>query len=124
MLGVVSYEDMVKLYTNSLAFTFASFFGPDNLPPLEAFALGCPVTASRVSGAAEQLGDAVVLFDPANPEDIAEAIFTISHNQQLRARLVRKGAEIALARTPQSYMSQVCNILDKFECIRRCWGHN
>jgi glycosyltransferase involved in cell wall biosynthesis len=40
------------------ALTFVSYFGPDNLPPLEAFALGCPVIASAIEGSEEQLGSA------------------------------------------------------------------
>jgi glycosyltransferase involved in cell wall biosynthesis len=123
MLGFVPREDLRALYSEALALTFASFFGPDNIPPLEAFTLGCPVIASRVSGAEEQLGDAALLFDPADPEDLVSAILTISRDQQLRARMVQKGAEIAKTRTPQAYVEQVCKILDKFAPIRRCWGH-
>ena len=123
VLGFVPREDLRALYSKALALTFASFFGPDNIPPLEAFALGCPVIASRVSGAEEQLGDAALLFDPAEPEDLVSAILTISQDQQLRARMVQKGAEIAKTRTPQAYVEQVCKILDKFAPIRRCWGH-
>src|SRR5262249_49366712 len=121
MLGFVPREDLRALYSTALALTFASFFGPDNLPPLEAFALGCPVIASRASGAEEQLGDAALLFNPADPRDLSAAIFTISHDRNLRARLVQKGAEIAAKRTPQAYIAQVCNILNEFEPIRRCW---
>jgi glycosyltransferase involved in cell wall biosynthesis len=123
MLGFVTRGDLGTLYSNALALTFASFIGPDNIPPLEAFALGCPVIASRVSGAKEQLGDAALLFDPADPDDLASAILTISQDQQLRARMIQKGAELAKARTPQAYVEQVCKIFDQFAPIRRCWGH-
>jgi glycosyltransferase involved in cell wall biosynthesis len=124
MLGFVPREDLRALYSKAFALTFVSFFGPDNLPPLEAFALGCPVIASRVSGAEEQLGDAALLFNPTDPEDLAAAIFSISHDHNLRARLIQNGKEIATRRTSQAYIEQVCNILDDFEPIRRCWGHN
>jgi glycosyltransferase involved in cell wall biosynthesis len=50
-LGFVSNEELVAFYQNALALTYVSFFGPENLPPLEAFALGCPVIAARVDGA-------------------------------------------------------------------------
>ena len=74
MLGFVPRDDLKALYSTALALTFASFFGPGNLPPLEAFALGCPVIASRVPGTQEQLGDAALLFNPADPEELANAI--------------------------------------------------
>ena len=123
VLGFVPREDLRALYSKALALTFASFFGPDNIPPLEAFALGCPVIASRVCGAEEQLGGAALLFDPTDPEDLVSAILTVSQDPELRARMVQKGAEIAKLRTPQAYVEQVCQLLDKFAPIRRCWGH-
>src|SRR5258708_331941 len=49
-LGFISREELVALYQNALALTYVSFFGPENLPPLEAFALGCPVIAADVHG--------------------------------------------------------------------------
>ena len=124
MLGFVPREDLKALYSKARALTFPSFFGPDNIPPLEAFALGCPVTASRVSGAEEQLGDAALLFDPANPDDIASAILTILEDDQLRARMTQNGADIAKVRTPQAYVALVCTAFDKFDPIRRCWGRD
>jgi len=52
-LGFVSRDELSALYANALALVFPSFFGPDNLPPLEAFSLNCPVVASRIPGAEE-----------------------------------------------------------------------
>ena len=49
-LGFVSKEELVALYRQAMALTFVTYFGPDNIPPLEAFALGCPVIASAVEG--------------------------------------------------------------------------
>jgi glycosyltransferase involved in cell wall biosynthesis len=46
--GFVSREDLNDLCRASAALVFPSFFGPDNLPPLEAFALGVPVVAANV----------------------------------------------------------------------------
>ena len=57
-------SDLPAIYAQSEAMVFPTFFGPDNLPPLEAFAVGCPVVASQVQGAEEQLGDAAILFNP------------------------------------------------------------
>ena len=87
ILDFVSREDLIGLYRQAVALVFPSFFGPDNLPPLEAFAAGCPVAAARVAGADEQLGDAAILFDPANPTEIAETIRRIRDNEELRAEL-------------------------------------
>jgi hypothetical protein len=54
---------------NKVAFSIvnttpSSFFGPDNLPPLEAFALGCPVIASEIPGASNNTVTPPFLFRP------------------------------------------------------------
>jgi glycosyltransferase involved in cell wall biosynthesis len=60
-LGFVPQEDLCSLYRNAFALTYVTFNGPNGLPPLEAFALGCPVVASKILG--EQLGDGALLVD-------------------------------------------------------------
>src|SRR5579862_1812716 len=121
-LGFVSREELNTLYGNALALVFPSFFGPDNLPPLEAFSLACPVIASRITGAEEQLSGGALLFDPADPVDIADKVLAVTADAALRSRLTGEGAKIALLRTPERYIAQVEEILDGFAAIRRCWG--
>jgi glycosyltransferase involved in cell wall biosynthesis len=91
ILGFVPRAELDKLYNAAVALTFPSFFGPDNLPPLEAFARNCPVAAARVAGAEEQLGNAALFFNPSDPADIARAILALYHDHELRAELVRRG---------------------------------
>ena len=104
--------------------SISEFCGPDNLPPLEAFALGCPVVAARVSGTEDQLGNGALLFDPADPEDIADKLLSVTADVSVRRRLVEEGARIAAARTPERYLAQIEEILDDFEAMRRCWGRD
>lgn len=121
ILGFVPQDDMTAFYQNALALTFVTFFGPDNLPPLEAFALGCPVIASKVSGAEEQMGDAALLVDPKNPEQIADAIFNVYNSPELRKTLIERGLNRAPQWTGKDYVLHIFSILDEFEAIRRCW---
>lgn len=120
-LGFIPREDLIALYQNAFALVFPTFFGPDNLPPLEAFALRCPVIASNVPGAEEQLGDAALLVDPKNPEAIAKAIETLYHNWAKRAELIEKGYQRAIRWTGKEYVREIVSLLDDFENIRRCW---
>ncbi len=122
VLGFIPREDITSLYRHSTALIFPSYFGPDNFPPLEAFALGCPVIAADVPGAREQIGEAALLFDPLDPSDMAAKIVSLCRNPGLRAQMIRDGNEIAKRRTPQAYIAMLCSLLDKFEAIRRCWG--
>jgi len=122
-LGYVSRRDLISLYRNAFALTYMTFFGPENLPPLEAFALGCPVIASNVSGANEQLGDAALLVDPKCPKEIAQAIKNLHDKPNLREDLIYRGSKRASIWTGKDFVRGVFSILDEFEAIRRCWGN-
>jgi glycosyltransferase involved in cell wall biosynthesis len=54
VLGFVERRELIALYRHAQALVYLSHAGPETLPPLEAFALGCPVIASEVSGTREQ----------------------------------------------------------------------
>jgi glycosyltransferase involved in cell wall biosynthesis len=120
-LGFVPQADMAPLYRNAFALIFPSFFGPDNLPPLEAMALGCPVIAANVSGAAEQLGDAALLVDPKQPEEIAATINSLVTDSMLRQNLIDSGLKRANQWTAKDYIQEIFAMLDDFEAIRHCW---
>ena len=120
-LGFVSTEELIALYKNAFALTFMSFLGPDNLPPLEAFALGTPVIASDISGATEQLGDAAILVDPKRPAEIAKAIQSLYNKPEMREELVKKGLVRAGKWNSDDFVRKVFSIIDDFEPIRRCW---
>jgi glycosyltransferase involved in cell wall biosynthesis len=120
-LGFVTTEQLVSLYKHAAALAYVTFFGPENLPPLEAFAAGCPVVASDVAGAREQMGDAALLVDPRRPEEIAAAIEKVITDRALRAQLVERGFERARRSTPARFVADVIAWLDEFEPIRRCW---
>ena len=121
-LGFVPREDLIDLYKEAFVLSYVTFFGPENLPPLEAFALGCPVIASDVSGAREQLGDAVLYVDPTSPEQMTEAVVRLASEKGLRARLVGAGRKIAQTRTPEGFVRDALAFLDRFEAVRRCWA--
>lgn len=121
-LGFVPQQDLIALYRDAFALTFLSFFGPDNLPPLEAFALGCPVVAANVSGAEEQLGDAALLVDPRSPPQIAAAIASLHQDPVLYQTLIKRGLERACKWTRQDYVKGMFSILDELEPIRQCWS--
>lgn len=121
-LGFVSHDDLAALYAQSEALIFPTFFGPDNIPPLEAFATRCPVAASRVQGAEEQLGDAAILFNPADPDDMAEAITRVVDDPHKRSELIDRGLRRVANLTPENYVKGVFEVLDEIEPMRRCWG--
>jgi glycosyltransferase involved in cell wall biosynthesis len=120
-LGFVRQEELIALYRNAGALVYTSFCGPENLPPLEAFAFGCPVVAADIPGAREQLGDAAELVDPGSPESISEGIYTILSNSSLRQSLIQKGLVRAKSWVATDFVRNIFTVFDEFEPIRRSW---
>jgi glycosyltransferase involved in cell wall biosynthesis len=119
--GFVSADELIALYRQAQALSFVTYFGPDNMPPLEAFALGCPVIASNVEGAAEQYGEAAMLVDPSDPEEIGRALASVMSDGDVRKRLIAAGRERAIRWTTSNYVGQIFRVLDEFSAIRRNW---
>jgi glycosyltransferase involved in cell wall biosynthesis len=121
-LGFVDLPTLSMLYLTARALVYCSLFGPDNLPPLEAFVHGCPVLASDVPGSSEHLDGGAILFNPADPVDIADKIALMLVGDQLRDKLIERGREIVQSRTPQAHAAVFINALDEFESIRAIWN--
>lgn len=83
--------DMREFYRKARALIMPTFFGPTNLPPLEAFAVGCPVAVSNIYGIPDQVANAALLFNPESAREIAEAIKSLWVNDALCQELIRKG---------------------------------
>jgi glycosyltransferase involved in cell wall biosynthesis len=120
-LDFVDRETLVALYRNARALIYLTLFGPENLPPLEAFALGCPVVASAVPGSEEQLAGAALLVDPLDVEEVAAGIKRVVEDDEFCASLVRNGRQRASEWTVDDFASGIFEILDEFSRIRRAW---
>jgi glycosyltransferase involved in cell wall biosynthesis len=120
-LGFVTRAELTSLYEGAIALAYVSFGGPENLPPLEAFALGCPVIAADIEGAREQLADAALLVNPSDPQKIAETIRQIHEDAQLRSDLIARGRQRAAAWTGTDFVRAALRVIDEFAAIRRCW---
>lgn len=117
----VPRAELLASYRRATALVFPTFFGPDNLPPLEAFALGCPVIASRVEGADEQLGSAALLFDPADEGALADALRRLLKEPGLRDRLVEAGIERARSWQAADWVRATDGVFDELSKYVRCW---
>jgi glycosyltransferase involved in cell wall biosynthesis len=119
--GFVAYDEVAALYRHAFAITYVTFFGPDNLPPLEAFSFGCPVVLSNIPGIKDLFEDAVVPVDPRDGMSIAEGVKHLVDDPAGRERRVAKGRVIASRNSLSNYVAQVQALFDEFEAVRRCW---
>ncbi len=120
-LGSVSEAELATLYRRAFALVYASAVGPDNLPPLEAMALGCPVITADVPGAREQYSDAALFFAPTNEEQLALRLKDLFDNSALRQNLIDRGARRAASWTSEDYVKSVMGILEEFALTARAW---
>lgn len=90
-LGYLPEETLAVMYRLAGVFVFPSLYEGFGLPPLEAMASGTPVVTSNVSSLPEVAGDAAELVDPYDPASIAEGIYRVLTDVDLRRDLRRKG---------------------------------
>lgn len=96
-LGRVQNGDLLYLYNLALCLAHPAHYEGFGLTPLEAMACGTPVVVSNVSSLPEVVGDAALLVDPNNDEELAVALQRLLSDEALRDALRTKG--LARART-------------------------
>lgn len=75
ILGFVPHEDMRGLYEGCQSVVMPTYFGPTNLPPLEAWSIGKPLIYS--SHLYKQAGNAALLVDPDDSNELAKAMMEV-----------------------------------------------
>jgi glycosyltransferase involved in cell wall biosynthesis len=120
-LGLVPDDDIPALYQAALALVMPSYFGPNNLPPLEAAALGCPVICSDLGGCREQMGEAALYCDLADPSSLADHLATLVEDSGLRERLRSAGLQLAVEIGKIDYAQTLTPVLDRYAYLCRRW---
>jgi glycosyltransferase involved in cell wall biosynthesis/ubiquinone/menaquinone biosynthesis C-methylase UbiE len=86
-LGYVEESDLRVLYSAARLFVYPSFYEGFGLPPLEAMACGAPVITSNTSALPEVVGDAAILIDPHNSEELCQAMKAVLSDGDLRLKM-------------------------------------
>lgn len=89
--GYVSREELDDLYARASIFAFPSLDEGFGMPVLEAMARGVAVVTSNSSAMPEVAGDAALLVDPHDEEDIADALARLAVEDGFRYDLVERG---------------------------------
>jgi len=91
--GYIPEKEMPMIINAASLFVFPSLYEGFGIPLLEAMACGTPILASNVSSIPEVVGDAALLFDPYNVNEMANAIDRAINDKDLRQKLVQRGFE-------------------------------
>lgn len=119
--GFVSNEEMIELYRQSIGLVMPTYFGPTNLPPIEAFELGVPVLYSNRPELKKQVDDAALLIDLKDPGSMANHLVNLIGDKNLRDKLVKKGREKLVEVSEEDRIQILATILDDFRWKRLCW---
>ncbi|MFA6121741.1 MAG: glycosyltransferase [Sideroxydans sp.] len=120
-LGFVPADDMRGLYEGSVAVIMPTYFGPTNIPPLEAWLTRKPLIYS--AHLKEQAGDAAISVDPDDALQLAEAMIECTKKE--KAELLIELGDLRLksiARQCESSEKELLIRLARFEVRRRCWA--
>lgn len=121
-VGFVPDEQMSLFYKHSLALVMPSYFGPTNMPPLEAFALDTPVIVSDLPGIRDQVGEAALLVSPDKPESLRDAILRLIKEPELRDSLRQKGKSRLEEFCDEDRLSTLRNIFNAYDQKRLSWS--
>ena len=93
--GYIDEDDKIPIYKLAQIFVFPSLYEGFGMPVLEAMASGTPVITSNTSSLPEVAGDAGILVDALNENEIFEAYRKILSDKKLQMEMIQKGLEQA-----------------------------
>lgn len=114
----VTDEDLVRLYNAAECFVYPSFYEGFGIPPLESMACGTPVAVSNATALPEVVGDAAILFNPFDVENITEAINKLMTDEALKNMLREKG----LVRRNNFSWNESSKLI--YDIYHRCYPNN
>lgn len=120
-VGFVPPEEIPTLYKQAIALVMPTYFGPTNIPPLEAFALDCPVLYPDCPGLRDQVSDAAFLMNLDDPESMARHILTILNDPAAVRAKIKKGKQLLLEWTEDDCWGVLKKIFKQYSRKLRCW---
>jgi glycosyltransferase involved in cell wall biosynthesis len=89
--GELPRAEVGRFLAHADVFVFPSLYEGFGFPPLEAMACGCPTVVSRAAALPEVCGDATLYLNPADPEDLSQALIRLLGDAGLRRDLTERG---------------------------------
>lgn len=99
--GYITETELARWYARASIFAFPSLDEGFGMPVLEAMSAGIPVVTSNRSALPEVAGDAAILVNPEDEEELAGALVSLAENEKRRETIAALGKE---------------------HCVRFCWA--
>jgi len=89
--GFIDEEDKMDIIAGARLFVFPSLYEGFGIPILEAMSQNVPVAASDIPSLEEVGGNAYAKFNPRDLDEIAEKLYTVCMDENLRKKLINLG---------------------------------
>ncbi len=110
-IGPVPDEDLPALYASAGVYVLPSLHEGFGIPCWEAMAVGVPVVASNRGALPEVIGNAGLLINnPLEADEWADAIFKVTSDEVLRNKLVNYGYRQIGSRTWRDVAAETVNV--------------
>lgn len=88
IIGYVSDNELYHLYKMSKGLVMPSYFGPTNIPPVEAWYFNIPVVYSSINSSHGL--DAAIYFNPDSSNQLIKCLLKLE-NKKFKGKLIAKG---------------------------------
>jgi len=112
LIGFADEADLPTLYSAASCLVFPSLYEGFGLPVLESMACGTPVITANVSSLPEVGGDAAILINPYDLDELVNAIERVLTSQDLRQDMIQRGLERVKGFTWEKSARQLKQIYD------------
>lgn len=120
--GFIPDQQLDALMRRARCLIYPSLYEGFGIPVLEAMRVGTPVITSRVTALPEVAGEAALLVDPRNVEEMAAAMQRLDQDESLRMELIRRGGSRAAAftweRTAEAYLALYQELVERGDGAR------
>jgi len=112
-LGYLPRRHVTALLQCAKFFVFPSIYEGFGLPALEAMQVNVPVLTSRTGSLCEVVGEAALLIDPLDIDDIVRGIRQLDADSDLRIELAQRGPVQAAKFSEDAYVQRLRNAYAK-----------
>lgn len=114
-LGFIPDEDLQVIYKNAECFIFPSLYEGFGFPILEAMIHHCPVICAENSSLTEVAQNAVLYFDPNDPQDLKNKLLKLLNDPNLKEELIQKGIQNTKKFTWDQHIQNLKKIIYQYD---------
>jgi glycosyltransferase involved in cell wall biosynthesis len=119
--GFLPRSEIIACYKQALALVYPTYFGPTNIPPLEAFLFDCIVIHTNLEGAISQTKNAALHFDLSDPHSLTEILQELSENPSSFNYLKAWGKKILENCSKEEALKTVEAIVEEYGLKMKTW---